>query len=105
MARRWFAPICRADPSAYQTPAQNFVFGPDEAMFFEFEFDPSLLVPGDNVIAVEVHQTPGAFFFDMSFDLELLVGSTEPVGGTGVFYTLDGTDPRLANGDVQSERS
>ncbi len=42
----------------------------DETIFFPYAVDPSLLVQGDNVIAVELHQHAGTSS-DISFDLDL----------------------------------
>ncbi len=58
------------DPITYLTFASAVVGVPDESTFFEFSLDPALLVAGDNVIAVEVHQV-NATSSDISFDLEL----------------------------------
>jgi len=46
------------------------VGGADEDTFFPFTLDPSLVVPGENVVAAEVHQI-NATSSDMSFDLAL----------------------------------
>ncbi len=48
----------------------------DESLWVEYQLDPSaLLVTGDNVIAVEIHQS-SAVSSDISFDLELVTSST-----------------------------
>lgn len=57
-------------PIGYQTWATATVGGAEESTFFTFDVDPSLLVDGTNVIAVEVHQASGTSG-DLSFDLEL----------------------------------
>ncbi|MFM9963379.1 MAG: lamin tail domain-containing protein [Planctomycetaceae bacterium] len=45
--------------------------GADESTFFEFTLDPTLLVVGNNVLAIEIHQvTPDSS--DISFDAELI---------------------------------
>jgi hypothetical protein len=46
------------------------VSGADESTFFTFDVDPGLLVDGQNVLAVEIHQDSGTSS-DISFDLEL----------------------------------
>ena len=43
---------------------------PEENTFIEAQFDPALLLPGNNLIAAEVHQG-NATSSDLSFDLEL----------------------------------
>lgn len=50
--------------------AAHDVFGYDENTFFETFVDARLLVPGTNLLAVEVHQVNGQSA-DLSFDLEL----------------------------------
>ena len=51
--------------------------GTEEAMFFPFTIDHTLLVTGDNVIAVEVHQLT-ASSSDLSFALELVAITNPP---------------------------
>lgn len=82
----------------YLTPASGAVGGGDESAFQELVIDKSLLHDGVNTIAVEVHQSGGGST-DLSFDLELLAGSFDPSGGS-IYYTLDGSDPRLPGGAV-----
>jgi hypothetical protein len=60
----------------YQTPASEAIGGADESTFYTTTVDPSLLVNGDNVIAVEVHQSGGTSS-DISFDFTL-TGETYP---------------------------
>ncbi len=52
------------------TPASSFVPVPAESQFNEFVLDPSLLLAGNNVLAVEVHQA-GGNSADVSMKLEL----------------------------------
>lgn len=54
----------------YTNLALNVVSTTDEFAFFTFPGNPSLLVPGINVLAVEIHQNI-ASSSDVSFDLEL----------------------------------
>jgi calcineurin-like phosphoesterase family protein/purple acid phosphatase-like protein len=53
------------------------VSGSDEVTFFTYAIDPALLVEGNNVIAVEIHQVDWADP-DISFDLELIGERGEP---------------------------
>lgn len=54
----------------------------DESSFLEAVLDPRLLLPGRNVIAVEIHQAAGNSS-DISFDLELTATmQTAPLSGT-----------------------
>ena len=54
----------------YQTPASVAVGGADETTFYSATLNAGYLVPGTNVLAVEIHQSsPGSS--DISFDLEL----------------------------------
>ncbi len=66
-----------AGPTGYdQYAIDGAVGGGDEDTFFPFTLDPSLVVPGENVVAVEVHQI-NATSSDLGFDLALT--STVPV--------------------------
>ena len=51
--------------------APDFAGGDDENNYFEFPVDPSVLVPGENLIAVEVHQNSSTSS-DLGFDLRLV---------------------------------
>lgn len=54
----------------YTTRASSSVGGADESTFFETDVDPSLLVAGTNLVAVEIHQSaPDSS--DVSFNLQL----------------------------------
>ncbi|RIK80290.1 MAG: hypothetical protein DCC68_11305 [Planctomycetota bacterium] len=70
-----------AADAEFDTPASGTVGGADENTFFEFPVNPGLLVAGDNLIAVEVHQQ-GPTSSDISFDLELV--ATVPESTVGV---------------------
>ncbi len=60
-------------------PSWPAVGGSDESTFFTYAFDPAgVLVDGDNVVAVEVHQVH-ATSSDISFDLELLGEFPDPL--------------------------
>jgi hypothetical protein len=54
----------------HQTFALTAVGGDDENTFFESPIDPALLVSGNNVLAVEIHQANPSSS-DISFDLQL----------------------------------
>ena len=54
----------------YQTPASGGVGGVDETTYYSAALNAGYLVPGTNIVAVEIHQSsPGSS--DISFDLEL----------------------------------
>lgn len=55
----------------YLTLASAAVSGAAESQFFSTTLSPSVLLEGDNTIAVEVHQSSGSSS-DVSFDLELI---------------------------------
>jgi hypothetical protein len=55
----------------YSTWASATVNGSDENVFVSFRLSPDLLLPGTNLVAVEVHQTTSNSS-DLSFDLELV---------------------------------
>ena len=57
--------------AGFQDFAPDFAGGDDENNYFEFPVDPSVLVPGENLIAVEVHQNSGSSS-DLGFDLRLV---------------------------------
>jgi hypothetical protein len=54
----------------YLDYAASTVDGGEESIFFESAISPSLLVPGTNVLAVEIHQRTGSSS-DIVFDFEL----------------------------------
>ena len=60
-----------AGEAAYDTLAVDAIGGGDELTYFPFQIDPALVVRGENVIAVEVHQQ-SVTSSDLGFDLELL---------------------------------
>ena len=70
-----------AGPIASNTLALTAVGGADEtSVFYGTNVSPALLLPGSNVIAVEIHQA-NATSSDISFDLELTgtLGPVQPV--------------------------
>lgn len=58
----------------YKTLATVAVGGSDESTFFSYNVPASLLIAGDNVLAVEVHQA-AATSSDLSFDMSLIASS------------------------------
>ena len=62
----------------FDTTASSAVGGAAESTFDSIAVSPTLLVAGDNVLAVEIHQA-NSTSSDISFDLEL-VGVIDPVG-------------------------
>ena len=62
----------------YTTRAFSAVAGNAESTFYTYAVDPTLLVQGDNVVAVEIHQA-GPTSSDISFDLELYGINTIPL--------------------------
>ena len=65
----------------FNTQASSAIGGSDESSFNTTTGPPGLLVSGDNVLAVEIHQiSPGSS--DISFDLKLV--STLPAGAPGL---------------------
>ena len=61
------------------TLAAATVGGSDEQTFYEYQIDPSLLVAGVNVIAVEIHQSV-ANSSDISFDAQLITSTQTSAG-------------------------
>jgi hypothetical protein len=62
----------------HSTTASGAVVGADESAIVSAVVSPSLLVAGSNVVAVEMHQSEPTSS-DLSFDLELLGGSSATV--------------------------
>lgn len=67
------------DPTA-TTLATSAVAGADEAAFFEHAIDPGLLVEGENVLAVRIHQISGSSS-DLGFNLYLTGSGYPPNAG------------------------
>ena len=61
----------------YTTRASTGIGGSSETAVQSFSVDPTMLVDGTNVIAVQVHQV-GSSSSDLRFDLELTTGDTPP---------------------------
>lgn len=70
----------------------------DENVYFPLDFAAGVLQPGENTIAVEVHQFRVTASGDLAFDLELQLGTANFERAT-IYYTTDGTDPKQANGE------
>jgi hypothetical protein len=75
-------------PVDYLTPALVAVGGAEESAFFSTTVNAALLLPGSNVLAVEIHQQSGGSS-DISFALELL-GNTGPLSNNLPTVTLTG---------------
>jgi hypothetical protein len=69
-------------PVGYGTFAIASISGTDESDFHTFSIGPEYLVPGNNVLAAEVHQS-SANSSDLSFDLEL----SATITGTGSYLS------------------
>ncbi|MDQ3802433.1 MAG: Ig-like domain-containing protein, partial [Acidobacteriota bacterium] len=69
----------------YKTTAAAGVADANEKTFYEKKIDPSLLLSGANVVAVEVHQDGGASS-DLSFDLEFVGSTVVPLVPTGAVW-------------------
>lgn len=77
-------------PVDASTTAVGFVFGVGENEVLEYPLDPALFGPGDNVVAVSLHNTPSSG--DLSFAAEL----TLRVGAAGADTTAPSTPAALA---------
>ena len=77
----------------FQTPAIAAVGGGDETTFFPFDIPTADLVNGDNLMAVEIHQSSGSSS-DISFDLALTatIVSEPPVAADDA-YGVDEDTP------------
>lgn len=68
----------------YLQVASTAVSGASESAWFSATVDPALLVDGDNVVAVEIHQNAGNSS-DISFDLQLRASDTAVVVTRGPY--------------------
>ena len=87
---------------SYSTFATTAVGGDEESTFFEFTFDNTNLVTGENVLAVEIHQSSGSSS-DISFDLSLEATLNQPSlveniisNSTAIKYTITNDTELLA---------
>lgn len=78
------------DPT-YQTLAPVAIAGTDETTFFSYNIAASKLVPGDNVIAVEVHQS-ALNSSDLSFDMSVSGNTYTSTPLDSVTYTQQVSD-------------
>ena len=83
----------------YSTTAEDTVDGDDEETFFDWPLDPSDLVAGENVIAVEVHQRSQSSS-DLGFDLAL--NGTRGVSSGGVTWSKVSGPGNVVFGDDES---
>lgn len=67
------------------TRAVNSISGSDENTFFEWDLDPAGLVTGENIIAVEVHQSSSSSS-DLGFDMALRGSITSPPPGATILW-------------------
>jgi len=74
---------------AWNTLAPAAVGGADESTFYSTTFSAGLIVPGRNVLAVEIHQS-AANSSDVSFDLRL--AETSPSITRGPYVQMTGPD-------------
>ncbi len=68
-----------------------------------FEIPVNVLTTGENLIAVEVHQTNATssdIVFGLTLDAEIPIDGNEEYP---IYYTLDGSDPRLPGGALNEE--
>lgn len=75
----------------YQTLAPVAIGGTDESTFASYIIPASLLVPGDNLIAAEVHQSAGGSS-DVSFDLAVTGNTYAATTVDSVTYTQQVAD-------------
>ncbi|MFP6873214.1 MAG: PA14 domain-containing protein [Verrucomicrobiales bacterium] len=68
--------------------------GSNESTYFEFDIDPSILIEGDNIVAVEVHQT-NRTSSDIIFDLALDYQRRSGVFGDEQYFEFSGNQLAL----------
>ena len=90
------------------TLAASVVGGGDETSYFTFNVNPELVLEGNNVLAVELHQV-GNNSSDVSFDLELsgtFIQNTKGITGTVRYYeggnSVPGTVVELGGDSTRS---
>jgi hypothetical protein len=95
-----------AGPVDYLTPAIGAVGGVDEVTFYSQPADPSLLVAGNNVVAVEIHQANGTSS-DIILDLELsgsaFPPNQGPLANAGTDQTITLPANATLNGTVNDD--
>ena len=93
-------------PVTYTTLSIAPVTGSDESMWNEFFIDPSLLVAGENIITVETHLSGVTTATnDLSFNMKLYTYTENSSTPSAIYYTTDGTDPRLHGGGISPAAS
>ncbi|MHC5184380.1 MAG: CotH kinase family protein, partial [Planctomycetota bacterium] len=93
-----------AGPVDYLTVSGPYVDGVDETTFFDVTKDPaavSWLVDGDNVLAVELHQSSGTSS-DTGFDLQLTATGQSQPGGDIVLNQATRIKARVLDGSEWS---
>ena len=84
-----------APDSGFEDFSTDVVGGDDELTYFSFDVDPSVLRDGDNLIAVEVHQT-SATSSDLGFDLSLTARLSSPTSILSNDVDVDGDELNVA---------
>jgi hypothetical protein len=88
------------------TPASNAVGGGDETAYFSIDVDPSILVAGKNVVAVELHQA-NPTSTDLSFDLDLVglvnASNTAPTANAGPDLVVQMPASATLTGEVHDD--
>jgi len=77
----------------YMTFSADIISGSGETTFYEFEVDPSVLVDGTNVLAVEIHNRDGTssdLGFDLTLSMETLLDPNTPVFDSTAIMTGNG---------------
>ncbi|MDA7888596.1 PKD domain-containing protein, partial [Akkermansiaceae bacterium] len=85
----------------YSSRAQSAVGGNDEETFFDWPLDPTDLVAGENILAVEVHQASQTSS-DLGFDLALKGTLVSPLPSGGVQWSKLSGPGTVTFGDDES---
>ncbi|MCK4886782.1 MAG: lamin tail domain-containing protein [Planctomycetes bacterium] len=91
-------------PATYTTLSIEEMTGDDESMWNDFFIDPTLLVAGENIITVETHLS-SITDIDLSFNMKLYTYTENPSAPATIYYTTNGTDPRLHGGGISPSAS
>ncbi|RME93586.1 MAG: hypothetical protein D6766_07915, partial [Verrucomicrobia bacterium] len=90
----------------FDSRANTAVGGADESTFIERQLDPSLLVEGENVLAVEIHQanpTSSDISFDLRLEAKMFPQDQPPVVDAGPDRTAIAGVPITLEGSFQDD--
>jgi len=93
-----------SQPATYTTLSIDEISGDDESTWNDFFIDPTLLIAGENIITVETHLS-SATDTDLTFNMKLYTYTENSSAPATIYYTTDGSDPRLHGGSTNPSAS